>query len=156
MASDLVAGWEMSQEANLFLLQHVPAEHLGASYAARTREIRAQFAHLHDVRLRWLKHAAPAFARGAEPLGKGAHTSAQLRKALVDSAGRVGAFLAECEAKGKVPSWKGPPATFLSYLVAHEAHHRGLVLVTLRQAGQRMPQEVVYGLWDWGKRSSRG
>ena len=51
-------------------------------------------------------------------------------------------------------AWKGPPASFLCYLVAHEAHHRGLAMVAMRQCGRKLPQEVVYGQWDWGKKRS--
>jgi uncharacterized damage-inducible protein DinB len=64
----------------------------------------------------------------------------------------VASLLAECEGKGRVASWKGPVETFLAYLVAHEAHHRGLVLASLRIAGLKAPPEVVYGLWEaWGR-----
>ncbi len=41
----------------------------------------------------------------------------------------IAQYLEECEAAGDVKYWSGPPATFLSYLVAHEAHHRGLAMV---------------------------
>lgn len=50
--------------------------------------------------------------------------------------------------------WKGAPATFLAYVIAHEAHHRGLAMVAMRVAGHKLPKEVVYGQWDWGKRAS--
>jgi uncharacterized damage-inducible protein DinB len=65
----------------------------------------------------------------------------------------VEALLRDAIASGRVAGWRGPPATFLAYLVAHEAHHRGLAIVALRAAGHRLPTEVVYGLWDWGKRA---
>jgi len=155
MASELVVTWELSHEANLYLLAAIPRGGLAASYAPRTRTVAAQFAHLHNVRLRWLQHAAPrtktavpAFPRGAQP------AKAELKRALADSAEAIGAFLEASEAAGKVARWNGPPASFLGYLVAHEAHHRGLALVALRSAGHKVPPEVVYGLWDWGKRRS--
>lgn len=156
-ASPLVEAWRMSQDANLFLLDALRPAWLADRYGARTRTVAAQFAHVHGVRLRWLRHAAPrlvagvaGFERGAEP-GK-----RELRRALVASSKPVERFLEDCEAGGRVPSWKGPPVTFLGYLVAHEAHHRGLVLVALRVCGHSPPEEVVYGLWDWGKKVSRG
>lgn len=156
MPNDLVDAWRMSDEANRFLLSKVPRESLEDRYAPRTRTVAQQFAHIHAVRLRWLQHAAPALAGGVEPLptepppGK-----REIGAALSASSKLIVAFLEECEAAGKVKSWKGGPATFLGYMVAHEAHHRGLILVTLRLAGRKLPQDVVYGLWDWGKRSSR-
>ena len=155
MKSQLVEAWEMGQEANLFLIENLKPAMLEASYAPRTRTVAAQFAHIHNVRLRWLKHMAPdmkltseLFPRCAQP------TKTELKRSLRASAGSIAAFLERTEAKGRVRSWDGPPATFLGYLIAHEAHHRGLAMVALRIAGHKLPSEVVYGQWDWGKRGS--
>ena len=145
----------MSNEANLFLLDSLPVSYLKDRYAPRTRTVAAQFAHIHNVRVRWLTFAdsktlgaAKGFPRGAQP------TKAQLKKALLQSEKIVTRFLEKCEASESVKNWNGPPATFLGYLIAHEAHHRGLALVAVRIAGHKLPKEVVYGLWDWGKKRS--
>ena len=156
--SPLVEAWRMSQDANLFLLKSLPAAALEDRYGARTRDVRAQFKHMHDVRLRWMKHAAPDLAKGLEGFERDATpTRAQLKKALVASGKLVETYLEQCAKTGKVKAWKGPPESFLCYLVAHEAHHRGLAMVAMRTAGRKLPQEIVYGQWDWGKtRSQRG
>lgn len=147
------SAWQMSNRANLYLLDHIPEAHFDDRYSPRTRTVRKQFAHIHNVRLKWLSHAAPklvgdltSFGRKEEP-GKDA-----LRAALVASEAPVAAFLEASEAAGKVRNWNSSPASFLSYLVAHEAHHRGLVMVCLRACDHKLPQEVVYGVWDWGKK----
>ena len=59
---------------------------------------------------------------------------------------------------GEVPpaSWQNFPTDvvhFLSYFVAHEAHHRGQLCMSARQLGHRLPAEVTGGLWQWKKRS---
>ncbi len=64
----------------------------------------------------------------------------------------IARFLEECEASGKVKKWTGSPPTFLGYLIAHEAHHRGLAMVAMRLSSHKLPQRVVYGQWQWGKR----
>lgn len=155
MPSQLVEAWRMSNEANLYLLRQIPSKCLGDSYSARTRTVAAEFAHMHNVRLRWMKHAAPellaeeeAFARGSQP------TKKQLRDALRASEAVIVRFLEDSDRKGKVKRWNGPPATFLSYLVAHEAHHRGLAMVAIRMSGHKLPRETVYGQWQWGKQRS--
>ena len=59
---------------------------------------------------------------------------------------------------GAVPAatWQNFPTDvvhFLSYFVAHEAHHRGQLCLLARQLGQRLPADVTAGLWQWKKRS---
>jgi DinB family len=59
---------------------------------------------------------------------------------------------------GVVPraAWQNFPtdlAHFLSYFVAHEAHHRGQLIMVVRQLGQPLPPGVRYGLWQWNKRA---
>jgi uncharacterized damage-inducible protein DinB len=148
----------MSNEANLYLLSKLPAGSLGDRYSPRTRDVASQFAHMHSVRLRWLRHAAPDLVGDAEALPKEPRPNkTALKKALKASERLVASFLDRCEEAGKVKAWNGPPESFLAYLVAHEAHHRGLAMVALRAAGRKLPEEAVYGQWQWGKkRSLRG
>lgn len=155
MTSELVDAWAMSNEANLFFLKEVPAAWLKDAYSSRTRTVSKQFAHMHNVRMRWMKYMAPALKTSAKAFPRGAEpTKKQLRDALRASEKLIARFLEQSEAAGKVARWKGPPATFLSYLVAHEAHHRGLAMVAMRMSGRKLPQVLVYGQWQWGKQAN--
>ena len=61
----------------------------------------------------------------------------------------MAAMLARAAARGKVSGFRGAPTVFVAYLVAHEAYHWGEVGALLAQQGERLPQELAYGLWDW-------
>ena len=152
MVSGLVEAWRMSNEVNLYLLEKIPRARLGDRYAARTRDVGTQFAHIHDVRVRWLTHAAPELLGTVGRLPKEPRpTKAALEKALKASARAVERLLVESEASGRVKRWNGAPETLLGYLIAHEAHHRGLAMAAMRLSGHKPPRDVVYGQWQWGK-----
>jgi uncharacterized damage-inducible protein DinB len=61
------------------------------------------------------------------------------------------------EAGGRVPAtakyvWRNLPLDVghvLSYFVAHEAHHRGQLMLVARQLGVRLPRQVVDRMWWW-------
>jgi uncharacterized damage-inducible protein DinB len=135
------------------LLAEIPDEGLAARFAARTRTVAAQFAHLHNVRVMHVPvreakaFGLTGFPRGSEP------ERARLVAALAVSALAARGLLSKGEATGKVPGWGGPPETFLAYLVAHEAHHRGQILVSLRHSGVRLPRLFPYSLWDPWRRA---
>ena len=48
-----------------------------------------------------------------------------------------------------------PPdvVNLLAYLVAHEGHHRGQLVLLARQLGHRLPENITAGLWQWSKRA---
>jgi hypothetical protein len=39
--------------------------------------------------------------------------------------------------------------TTLSYLIAHESHHRGSILLTLKTSGHTLDKKATYAIWSW-------
>jgi len=38
-----------------------------------------------------------------------------------------------------------------AYMFAHEAHHRGQILMLAHELGYRLPDQAAYGIWQWDK-----
>lgn len=154
LADQLLDTWRIHDRINRYLLAAVPAEALGAVSASRGRSVGEQFAHVHNVRLMWLKSAAPELLEGLEKVEKeGAGDAEVLRAALEASGEAVAELLRRSLAEGgRIKGFKPHAAAFLGYLVSHESHHRGQIALTLKQAGHPLDRKVAYGLWEWGVR----
>ena len=154
LAEQLLDTWRIHGRINQYLLAAVPAEALGAVSASKGRTVGEQFAHMHNVRLMWLKAAAPELLEGLAKIEKEeAEDAARLRDGLTASAAAVAELLRRSFASGgKVKGFKPHAAAFLAYLISHESHHRGQIALTLKQAGHPLDKKVAFGMWEWGTR----
>jgi uncharacterized damage-inducible protein DinB len=75
-----------------------------------------------------------------------------LRKSFEESAEAIKEFIdISWEQGGKVKSFKKGLITFIAYFIAHEAHHRGNAMLTLKQSGIKVSDKLKWGLWEWDK-----
>lgn len=117
--------------------------------SGKGRTIAALFAHMHSVRLMWLKAAKQELP---ESLDKAA-TRAATKSALNKSAEAIAALvLPTLESDAHIPNFKPDAWAFIGYLVSHESHHRGQVTLLAREHGTPVDQKVNFGLWEWGTR----
>jgi uncharacterized damage-inducible protein DinB len=153
MEEQLVETWNIHDHINRYLLAAVPEEALGSALAPKHRTIFQLFAHIHNVRLMWLKSAAPELLTGLSKLEGDNGDKAGLESALAASGGAVAALVRKAVAAGgKVKGFKPHAVAFVGYLIAHESHHRGQIGWTLKNAGHPLDQKTAYGLWEWGVR----
>lgn len=150
----LIETWQIHDRINLYILDAVDPSSLDSHSASKGRSVGEQFAHIHNVRLMWLKASAPDLLQGLTKVENDqAKDKKLLRKSLVDSGAAIGNLLTKSiEADGKVKGFKPHAAAFLGYLISHESHHRGQIALTLKQAGKPLDKKTGYGMWEWGVR----
>lgn len=148
----LIETWRINDRINRYLLAAIPPEHL-ATPLAKGKTVAANFTHVHNVRLMWLKSAAPDLIDGQTKFEKEAVGHAILAQRLQESGEAIAELIARVETpEGRIKGFKPHAAAFVGYLISHETHHRAMVEIALRQAGLPLDDKTAYGLWEWGVR----
>ena len=147
----LLGTWHLNNRVNLLLLEGLTDEQLAFAANPRARSIADQFAHLHNVRITWLEPRVPEVAKSLTKLEKGKVTKAVIEESLVASANAIGDLISGAVREGKMKSYKRGIIAFFGYALAHEAHHRGQMIVYLKQAGLRVDPSLGFRLWEWEK-----
>jgi uncharacterized damage-inducible protein DinB len=150
----IIETWAIHNRINLYLLDAIPEDALGSCLPTKSRSVYDLFAHIHNVRLLWLKSAAPALLEGLNKLEtKTVGDKRALRKELEASGRAIEALLRQAiAAGGKVKGFKPHAVAFMGYLISHESHHRGQAGWALKACGRPLDQKTAFGLWEWGVR----
>lgn len=152
----LIDTWRTNHRVTVFLFQNLPDELWPEKVlGAPRRTVRMICGHVHNTRCMWTKMVGRKL--GVEvPESVDRHRVApdELIRALARSSEAVEEMIRlGLERGGKVPGFGPDVVHFLAYLVAHEGHHRGQIVMLARQLGHRLPNEVAAGLWQWTKRA---
>ena len=155
-----LAAWSTSCRVTEHLIERIPAPLWRATVPGiPTRTVRGIAAHLHNARCSWVRtlgaeHGIIPPAR----VDQRTVTPRQLVSALKRSGRGIAALLRLGIGRGgRVPPsrayvWRNLALDVehvLTYFVAHEAHHRGQIVMAARQLGLRLPPAVTAGLWQW-------
>jgi uncharacterized damage-inducible protein DinB len=155
----LLETYAVNDRMNQLILEHLDAHAWRAKPPGRNaRTIAAIFTHMHNIRRKWLRLSAPHLKLPAQ-LDRTCCTQRQARAALGESARRCSEMLAEAldRPAGRVQQfrrdgWARPwpsGAAMFTYMVLHDAHHRGQVCMLAHQLGFPLPVNVGAGIWAW-------
>jgi uncharacterized damage-inducible protein DinB len=153
LTEGLLNAFDTNDRINQYMIENLPAEAWRAEPPeGKGRTIAAMVAHMHNVRVMWLKAAAKD-SKIPEQLERSSVTAAQALKGLEQSRAALSAVLKlALESDGRVKGFKPDVAGFFGYLIAHDAHHRGQICMLARQVGHPLPQKAMFGMWEWGSR----
>ena len=163
LADAVIAAWKTSNRVTVYLFENLPSEVWPMTVpGASRRTVRMIAGHIHNARCMWIKMLGKGHGIRA-PKSVSRHTVT--RRELVPALERSSRGILELlelgiNQGGRIPAsgvaWLNLPvdvAHVLSYLVAHEGHHRGQIVLLARQTGHRLPSEITAGLWQWSKRA---
>lgn len=156
-----LAVWQTNNRVTEFFFEQLPDEVWSLKIpGAPRRSVRMIAGHIHNARCMWIKMIGRSYkVRVPASVDRRKVTRLQLLRALKRSSQGVIQLLKLGLRDGgtlrmKIP-WANIPtdvAHFLAYLVAHEAHHRGQIILVARGSGYRLSQDITAGVWQWKRR----
>jgi len=149
---ELLEAWRTNNRINLYLIDHISDDGMRCTLSKRGgRDVARQFAHMHNVRVWHLEKRARDLANGLTTFEtKVTPDKVQLTGALAASGAAIETFLSGVLAgQPKRRGFKKGIFTTLGYLIAHESHHRGSILLTLKECGHKLDQKTQYAIWAW-------
>lgn len=160
----ILDAWSTNNRVTVFLVKNLPLELWSAAVpGAPRRTVRMIAGHIHNARCMWIKTLGEEFGIAVpRPVDRHKVGPTELIRALGRSSRGISKLLTlGCERGGTLPlsksyTWRNLPLDVghvLTYFVAHEAHHRGQIVMLARQLGHRLPVEVTGGLWHFTKRA---
>lgn len=155
LSQALLESYGVNERMNQIVLEHLnPAAWRARMPGSKTRPIAAIFAHVHNIRRKWLRLSAPHLKLPAA-LNRNSCTQEQTREALLESGARCSEMLADARVKTfRRDGWAKPwpvGAAMAAYMISHDAHHRGQVCMLAHQLGFPLPMQAASGIWNWEK-----
>jgi len=154
----LINAWVRHNGILVFLLKSIPEKALVYKPSgSRGRDIARQFVHMARVREGWSKYFITGKRPKIQRYDKGNPPSKkEITEMLKQSGDEVKDVLGKI-LKGdlKIRYFKQDLFRWYSYLIEHEAHHRGQILLTLKQNDFKLSDDIklkgIWGKWIFGK-----
>ena len=160
LPEEMVEAYAINEAMNQLLLERLDPRAWRAEFSGhRGRTIAAIYAHVHNIRRKWLRLSAPHLKLSPEldykrctqkqaraALAKSAALCCEMLKDALGAQSRVHTFHRD----GWARRWR-PGAAMFAYMITHDAHHRGQICMLAHQLGFPLPGPAAYGMWGWEK-----
>lgn len=154
LKEQLLDTWNIHHRMNLLLINNTTDGGMQKTLSTRGgRTVFQQWIHMHNVRMQWLETtASDIFSKYCTLNKEMSFDKKALIKALDESAAGIAELLSNSwDNEGKVKGFKKGVLPLLGYFISHESHHRGNIILTLKQSGEELSDAIKWGLWEWGK-----
>lgn len=148
--------WDVHHRINLYLLDAIDPEFLKATSAPKGRTVWGLFAHIHNIRLLWLKQAVPEFLGALVKIDKvDPREKNVLRRSIEESGRAMRDFLAKATQprveRLKALSRMLSPICAILFRMSSIIAGRQTVL-TLKQARHPVEKKILFAMWGRGVR----
>lgn len=153
MLDAILEAWRTHDAINRYMLDEIPEGGLAVvpllknGMPGKGRSVARQIAHMVDVRVAHFRLTEKALMKGVPEAKKGTEPSRQQLQAALEASGRgVEALFTRLVENGTLIRNRGP-VVLLAYFISHESHHRGSMMLALKQNGFALSEALRWGLW---------
>lgn len=148
----VLQSWTINNQIDIALIKMLPPGIWPEKMPGYDRKtIRMIGAHLHNVRCSHIHHLGRKWKLvPPKPVDNHRITSSGLITALNESSTIMSTLLETgIRHQDRLPGFSLGAVAFTHYMIAHEAHHRGQLIMAARQLGYPLPTEDSDRLWQW-------